>query len=612
MTILLRRVGALLFAVLLAVIAFAAPTFADHPDEASDASLSAVVLRSVHTQPDDHLVHNIPDLRVTVGGVGVDCDFLSHYESTGGVTRWGFATSEVIEERPGSLTQYYQRGVVDCQERDGMWRMERRLVWDYLGGGLGDAPDLGVEPDLVSEQVGLSLGPWGHRVSNFAIDGAPTGFLDFFVELGGLQAFGLPKTDARLDDAPGAMLGIEGAQPGVIRQYFQAAVLEHHPGSPEPVQLRLLGDAVRDRIYPFDSHQVFPSFQSARPLRDGQSYAPEGTSVRAVLVTLYEATNGADWNENDNWLSDAPLGEWYGVTTDDNGRIIRLNLSQNQLGGEIPAQIGRLTDLENLNLWANQLRGEIPPQIGSLRNLKALSLVANQLHGSIPPELGNLTQLVELRLRLNQLSGPIPPVLGNLTDLTYLDFAFNQLSGVIPPELGNLTNLTRMIFWGNRLEGEIPPELGNLTNLVQLDFDRNRLAGAIPPELGNLVNLEELWLHRNRLTGEIPPELGNLANLRYLDLHGNHLTGDIPSELANLASLEWLDLHNNELTGEIPLELENLAALRYLGLTGNQFTGCVPVALAEVSRNDVDELGLPLCEAEAPDDAEESEGEAKA
>ena len=60
--------------------------------------------------------------------------------------------------------------------------------------------------------------------------------------------------------------------------------------------------------------------RASNPLRRcayGQAYAPEGTSVRAVLVTLYEATDGANWNDNTNWLSAAPLGEWYGVTTDE-------------------------------------------------------------------------------------------------------------------------------------------------------------------------------------------------------------------------------------------------------------------------------------------------------
>ena len=41
---------------------------------------------------------------------------------------------------------------------------------------------------------------------------------------------------------------------------------------------------------------------------------------RAVLITLYEATGGANWDENTNWLiSTYPLDQWYGVTTDDEG-----------------------------------------------------------------------------------------------------------------------------------------------------------------------------------------------------------------------------------------------------------------------------------------------------
>ena len=601
MTIPLRpaRLGALLFAVLLASVAFAAPTFGD-----SHTGLSAVVLRSVFTDPDVHLTHNIPDLRVTVGDQDVDCDFLSHYESTGGVTRWGFATSEVVEELPGSLTQYYQRGVVDCHERDGMWRMERRLAWDYIGGGMGDAPDLGVEPDLLSEQPGRPMGPWGHRISNFAVDGTPTGFLDFYIALGGLQAFGLPKSDARLDDHPGAVLAVEGAQPGVIRQYFQAAVFEHRPGRNQPVQLRLLGDAVRDRLYPYASYQVFASFQAVEPLSDDETYAPERVSAgdalvtlygaagdhdayvagqRDALVALYHATNGPDWNRNDNWLSDAPLGEWFGITADIHDRVVELDLSQNQLKGVLPPETGQLTALVRLDVQGNQLHGEIPPEIGNLDNVTHLSLWANQFSGSIPAEMGDMASLQWAALGINELTGEIPRELGNLSTATHLDFTLNQLSGEIPAELGNLTNLVWLTFWSNRLSGPIPPELGNLTKLEQLDLDTNRLSGPIPPELGNLVNLEELWLRVNRLTGEIPPELGSLT------------------------SLQVLGLSQNTLTGEIPRELGNLGSLRSVYLAGNQLTGCVPAALAATPRSDLHEVGLPLCEVEEMDDMEDTE-----
>ena len=577
------RVVGILLTLILAFIASATPALAGHPGEEtatasgadSHSRISAKVKRSVFTQPDDYLAHNIPDLRAKIAGQEVTCDFLTHYKVTGGLARWGFATSEVIAELPGALTQYYQRGVVDCQPHDGVWQMERRLAWDYLGGELGGSTDLGVEPDLLSEQPGVELGPWGHRVSNVAVDGTATGFLDFFEALGGLQTFGYPKSDARYDDDPQAALGIEDADPGFIRQYFQAAVLEYHPGSPEPVKLRFLGDDVRDILYPFESHQAFESFRSAKPLRHGQTYVPEGTSARAVLVTLYNTTEGANWTNNRNWLSDAPLGEWYGVTTDDDGRVIELDLSQNQLNGEIPAELGGLTDLEELDLFGNQLRGEIPPELGYLANVTRLSLWANQLSGSIPPELGNLASLEWFALGINQLSGEIPPELGNLTNLGQVDFTLNQLSGEIPPELGNLTNLTWLGLWSNRLSGEIPRELGNLTELTHLDLDLNRLTGEIPPELGNLTNLRQLWLRVNRLSGEIPTELGNLTNLRALGLEENQLTGDIPTEMANIANLRRLFLAG-----------------------GNELTGCVPAIWQVVPDSDLHEIDLPFCGAE--------------
>ena len=60
------------------------------------------------------LSHNVPRLQVTISGEQHNVDFLGFYERTGDLTRWGYPTSEVMEETPGTLTQYYQRGVVDC------------------------------------------------------------------------------------------------------------------------------------------------------------------------------------------------------------------------------------------------------------------------------------------------------------------------------------------------------------------------------------------------------------------------------------------------------------------------------------------------------------------
>ena len=244
---------------------------------------SSLVLRVVRVQfnvPDVHLAHNIPDLLLTLpDGSETTCNFLTHYENTGGLTRWGHTTSEVLEERPGSLTQYYQRGVVDCHEREGDWLMERRLTWDHFGGGIDGSEDLGVEPHLLSEQPGELLGPWGHRVSNYAVDGTYIGFLDFFTALGGVPAFGYPKSEARFDNDPRRQLGIAVSTKGFIRQYFQAAVMEYHPDTLSFVMLRLLGDDLRNRRYPNESYKTFASFGSVPPLRFGQIYVAELVSA---------------------------------------------------------------------------------------------------------------------------------------------------------------------------------------------------------------------------------------------------------------------------------------------------------------------------------------------
>ena len=101
----------------------------------------------------------------------------------------------------------------------------------------------------------------------------------------------------------------------------------------------------------------------------------------------------------------------------------------------IPAQIGNLTNLQQLSLAINQLTS-IPAQIGNLTNLQQLSLSNNQLT-SIPAQIGNLTNLQYLILNDNQLTG-IPPEIGDLTNLQYLTLNNNQLSGDISPWLAPL------------------------------------------------------------------------------------------------------------------------------------------------------------------------------
>ncbi len=192
---------------------------------------------------------------------------------------------------------------------------------------------------------------------------------------------------------------------------------------------------------------------------------------RAALLALYHATDGPNWRNSDNWLTDAPLGDWYGVDTDGVGRVIAIHL-------------GAEWDRDKREWIPNGLRGAIPLDLASLAKLRTLNLFSNALEGPIPPKLGNLATLEVLNLWRNELTGPIPTELASLTNLRWLGLAQNSLTGPIPPDLGSLTDLESLYLWGNELTGPIPTELVRLANLESLSLGNNELTGPIPAELG--------------------------------------------------------------------------------------------------------------------------------
>ena len=301
---------------------------------------------------------------------------------------------------------------------------------------------------------------------------------------------------------------------------------------------------------------------------------------RAVLAVLFEATEGSRWKNSSNWLSDAPLADWHGVEVDADGRVTKLQLGGNGLGGGIPAQIGRLSRLTELSLNDNALGGGIPWELGDLSELRSLRLWSNDLAGWIPATLGNLSELTRLSLEHNDLTGPIPRELGGLPRLDTLTLWNNELTGSIPPELGALSAL-RILYLGiNNLKGSIPPEIGDLSRLREFYANSNKLSGPIPPEIATLSELRILGLWSNGLAGSIPSELGHLAELEYLRLDDNALTGPIPPELGQLRALERLELQRNLLDGPIPATLGRLTRLEQLSLAHNALSGPLPAELS--------------------------------
>ena len=210
---------------------------------------------------------------------------------------------------------------------------------------------------------------------------------------------------------------------------------------------------------------------------------PEGPTDRDILIALYDATNGDNWTNHTNWCSDKPLSEWYGVDVDvirDENKVISLRLSNNNLVGSLPEEIGYLIDVQNLDLDNNQLIGGIPASIGKIQQLGGLYMSGNQLTGEIPSEICNLSKLRYCYLYNNQLTGNIPESFGNLSNLKYCYLHNNQLTGNIPESFGNLSNLEYCYLFGNQLTGEVPETLSRLTKLQTMDFSYNMLGGDLP------------------------------------------------------------------------------------------------------------------------------------
>ncbi|KAG6496408.1 piriformospora indica-insensitive protein 2-like [Zingiber officinale] len=230
--------------------------------------------------------------------------------------------------------------------------------------------------------------------------------------------------------------------------------------------------------------------------------------------------------------------------------------------------------LESLELRSNRgLTGNIPPNLGQLSNLNSLVLVGNSLSGELPMELANLVNLKRLMLSVNKFSGQVPSALfANMAHLLILDLSSNHLTGSLPASLCNLSSLLKLDLSNNQFQGSLPAELGKWTQLTLLDLRNNSLLGAMPKlgslrdlllaynpwggnllefEWGALQNLSTLDLSHMGLTGAIPKAITDLKILRYVAFDGNQLSGTVSSKFADLPSLTTLYLNDNNLSGKL-------------------------------------------------------------
>ncbi|CAJ2658813.1 unnamed protein product [Trifolium pratense] len=221
------------------------------------------------------------------------------------------------------------------------------------------------------------------------------------------------------------------------------------------------------------------------------------------------------------------------------------------INGNIPLEIGNMSNLIDLSLSMNDLNGSIPCTI-KRSNLQLLDLDYNGLQGSIVHELCEVSSLSELYLTSNKLSGVLPTCLGNMTSLRKFYIGYNKFTSLIPLSFWNLEDILEVNLSSNALIGNLPPEIKNLRALTLLDLSKNQISSNIPTAISLLGTLETLSLANNKLNGTIPTSLGEMFSLSFLDLSHNLITGVIPKSLESLSSLKYINLSYNRLQGEIP------------------------------------------------------------
>ncbi|KAI3819066.1 hypothetical protein L1987_12888 [Smallanthus sonchifolius] len=228
--------------------------------------------------------------------------------------------------------------------------------------------------------------------------------------------------------------------------------------------------------------------------------------------------------------------------------LYALDLSYNNLRVSVSANFSLLSKLNSIMLASCKLQ-EIPDFRNQSR-LLMLDLSDNNLSGEIPNWIWDLGDgyLRFLNLSHNKFSSLEKPYTFPFL-LDVLDLHNNYLEGDIPVPPRRVYHLD---YSNNNFKSSIPVGFGNvLRSTLFFSIANSNLVGVIPESIRNASSLRDLNLSRNALTGPIPL-IGNLKDLRSLDLSVNMLDGSIPDELTNLTQLLFLNLSYNHLSGRIP------------------------------------------------------------
>ena len=259
-------------------------------------------------------------------------------------------------------------------------------------------------------------------------------------------------------------------------------------------------------------------------------------NLREALIKLYQSTGGENWKQNDNWCSDKPIEEWYGVTRLDNGKY-ELDLSNNNLTGKIEQTFP--DDLFRLICSNNQLTSL---DVAGCTSLWYLYCVDNQLTSL---DVSGCTSLVELYCHNNQLTSLD---ISGCTTLKHLSCDNNQLPSL---DVSGCTLLEYLGCYNNQLPSL---DISSCTTLKHLFCDSNQLPSL---DISSCTLLESLNCSNNQLTSL---DVSGFTSLEYLYCYENQLTS---LDVSGCTSLVELRCQNNQISSVIPDWFSQLTVFLY-------------------------------------------------
>nr|XP_048329782.1 receptor-like protein EIX2 [Ziziphus jujuba var. spinosa] len=349
-------------------------------------------------------------------------------------------------------------------------------------------------------------------------------------------------------------------------------------------------------------------------------------------ASIYQ--NAAYGKNTNGYIGSMEFGNYYeSFVVNMKGQLLRytktlslvtmIDLSGNNLSGDLPIEMTNLLGLVILNLSKNHFTGHIPKSISKMKNVglyggpltvKCPGDDENEKPDKgwmTPVDTGKITGIYAIDLSSNNLMGNIPSSIGNCTSLEQVlwraayalaELIFvgdirswkNRLTGRIPQWIEEgFQNLSILSLRSNAFFGELPLALSNLSSIRLIDFAGNQLSGSIPASLGNLKAMTQVHNHNHsRLYGGLNGyyeenfvvttknqhlEFTKSPSLVIsLDLSGNNLNGDLPGEITNLLGVVFLNLSRNHISGHIPESISRLRQLSSLDLSHNKFSGAIP------------------------------------